>query len=178
MAHPRESPEDFPAATTRSEVKPMRITPFISLVAFLAACSSNPVCETEVLNRLVNDCRLTVSVVSIAACQGLSGSPEVSGIQSEAERFNLEACRIEDPDLDAECLKTEQCMPIEQGACNLPDRTVRETDCVSTCFRSESECSEGCRMRATFDECSNCKLSCAETHRTCVDACPTKTSTT
>lgn len=153
----------------------MKVLFAAALTMAVAACSSsNPVCDEDVRNRLLTDCKITVSVASGALCLALDGAPEDPATDARLDEHRASTCEIADPDLDAECLKTVSCdrFGTEANICGDPISTARSA-CFSSCYDTELTCVQECsNSSADFDACLVCEVACASTAKSCAEDCP------
>lgn len=132
----------------------------------LSACS-NPVCSDDVLQRLEDDCQLTVGPVSSSIC-----ADQASG--AELDELRRELCELADPDFDSDCLLERSCEELQQGACANEGRNTGQDAlrCFQDCSVAAANCSSACGGQlGSFDMCSDCITRCADEDRSCRDAC-------
>lgn len=134
---------------------------------------SNPVCNQDVVQRLLEDCHLSVGSATGASCYGLEGAPETAATQAALDH-QVAACEIADPSADASCLKTATCADIEAGACfdSAEMSSAARSACRTDCFGQELSCVDACSSRASWDACTSCELDCVRARVDCIDACP------
>ena len=146
----------------------------LSLIAAAAAGCANPACEEAVVVRVYDDCRLSSSSASAAGCVGLPGTPEAEADYQGALRGHLTAaCELNDPEVDAECLKTETCEAIAAGACTTRSSpSAARRTCALACAQTEQDCIQACSTAASWGACTDCELSCVGSGEDCTDACP------
>lgn len=168
-----------PSSTLGHVSSPAKIpsVPALLLVASVAGACSNPVCSHEVVDRLLDECKLTFGASQAGRCISLPGAPsDMAELDERLDRHNQDQCEVSDPDgLDTDCLKTEDCEKILMGACDDDERTMSSTarqTCVGMCFDEVMACQESCSTGGTFDACLSCNLDCSGAYEDCVDACP------
>lgn len=146
------------------------ILPSLAWLSVGAACGSNPVCEEAVVTRLLDECKISFSGVSSAACASLPGAPADTG-PALARSLSRRSCERADPEsFDADCLRTTSCMEIELGACTM---AASETDpgCAAQCGDEAFVCGESCGDGTDYAGCTGCLDRCADAEVDCRLAC-------
>jgi hypothetical protein len=141
--------------------------------ALFAAGCSNPACDLEVTERLLDDCQIGIGHFGSRWCFDRPDAPTGDeGFDVRIEHVSR-TCEIASPTLDATCLKTESCEAILGGACDASESLTFDPACLRRCQREADACSSSCAdgQGATFESCLECDLECAEDAEVCEEAC-------
>ena len=132
----------------------------------MSACGSeNPVCDDDTFSKLFNECELSTGGILPRNC---STAPTADSTFVHFQK----ACEIDDPKLDAACIRESSCEEILNRKCvgSSNGGSSSFAQCFSACVGVEQVCTSECD--GEFETvCSECALDCVRDRNSCVDKC-------